>query len=60
VTATLPPRTPGCGMTVRSPRGMCAVCRTSRALRRDGTVREHWHDYHRCGGSGWAPVSDRP
>ena len=38
-------------------RGTCPVCGTSRALRRDGTVREHRHDYHRCQGSGWAPLN---
>ncbi|RFU18835.1 hypothetical protein D0Z06_24605 [Geodermatophilus marinus] len=37
-------------------RGVCAVCGTERALRRDGAIREHRHDYHRCHGSGWAPA----
>jgi predicted RNA-binding Zn-ribbon protein involved in translation (DUF1610 family) len=41
-------------------RGTCPVCGTSRTLRRDGTVREHWHDYHRCHGSGWAPEPSDP
>ncbi|RZU32696.1 hypothetical protein [Blastococcus saxobsidens] len=39
-------------------RGACQICGTSRTLRRDGTVREHWETStsHRCMGSGWPPV----
>ncbi len=54
-----------CAMDVPSEaaRGTCPVCKTSRALCRDGTVREHWQTgtSHRCMGSRWAPdPSDRP
>lgn len=46
--------------TTITARGTCQVCKTSHALRRDGTVREHWHDNHRCMGSTWAPEVSAP
>ena len=42
--------------TTTTARSACPICETSQALRRDGTVREHWHDHHRCLGSGWPPA----
>lgn len=48
--------------TTTTTRGLCPVCGTSRVLRRDGTLREHWQlgTSHRCMGSGWAPESSDP
>jgi hypothetical protein len=44
--------------TTTTARGTCPICGTSRTLRRDGTVREHWQTgtSHRCMGSGWPPA----